>query len=210
VSLLGTRSLYLCTGDRPDLLEFVGRCIEGGVDVVQLREKELDAKAIIAKATELRRLCADRGVPFIVNDRPDIALAAGADGVHLGQDDTPVAVARSILGRGAIIGLSTHQRGEMDRALSVDADYLSAGPVVPTPTKPGRQGTGFDYVGYAMSVADRPVYVTGGATPETVGAMVEAGATRVVVVRYLTLSGDPKQAAMRLRGALDESLARHA
>ena len=114
--LLAGRRLYLCTADRPDLPAFLTACLRGGVDVVQLRDKELDARPLLARAAVALDVCRDFGVPFILNDRPDLALACGADGVHVGQDDTPPEVARRVLGPDAIIGLSTHAPAEGDVA----------------------------------------------------------------------------------------------
>lgn len=201
------RRLYLCTPDRVDLCQFVEACVAGGVDLVQLRDKTLEARPLLARARALQPVCADHGVPFILNDRPDLALEAGADGVHLGQDDAPASLARRILGASAIVGLSTHSRYDLDRSRAEDVDYVSAGPVVPTPTKPGRSGTGPEYVGYAVSRAGRPVFVTGGVSPETVPMLVRAGARHFVVVRYLTESSDPRRSAQRLRAVIEESLA---
>ena len=203
---LRNRRLYLCTPDRPDLCGFVEACIEGGVDIVQLREKHLEARQLLEKASALRSVCAARGVPFILNDRPDLALESGADGVHLGQDDAPVSLARRILGPDALVGLSTHSAGQLDASHTEPVDYLSAGPVSPTPTKPGRAGTGTEYVSYATAHTGRPVFVTGGVSPQTVGELVAAGAEHFVVVRYLTESDDPRGAAARLRAAIDEAL----
>jgi thiamine-phosphate pyrophosphorylase len=200
------RFLYLCTPDRPDLERFVEECVLGGVDVVQLREKSLGDRRLLERASMLREVCARHGVPFVLNDRPDLALACGADGVHVGQDDVPPAVARSILGAGAAIGLSTHSPAEWEAAAEEPVDYLSAGPVTETPTKPGRPGTGVEYLRYVASspLARRiPWFVTGGVTPEAIPRLAEAGATRFVVVRYLTGSPDPKAAAAGLRGAID-------
>src|SRR5687768_5167894 len=142
---LADRRLYLCTADRPDLASFLAACIAGGVDVVQLREKVLDARPLLARARLAAEVCADAGVPFILNDRPDLALECGAAGVHVGQDDAPPALARRLLGDDAVVGLSTHAPGELDAAADEPVDYVSAGPVVPTPTKPGRPGTGPAY-----------------------------------------------------------------
>lgn len=203
--VLAGRRLYLCTGDRPDLAAFLAECIEGGVDVVQLRDKQLDARPLLDRAAIAGHVCRDHGVPFILNDRPDLALACGADGVHVGQDDVPPAVARDILGPDAIVGFSTHARAELDAAEAQPVDYLSAGPVDPTPTKPGRPGTGLGYVSYATARATRPWFVTGGVTPETVPAMAAAGARRFVVVRYLTEAADPRASAGRLRSAIDRA-----
>ena len=203
---LGDRCLYLCTPDRPDLERFIAACIRGGVDIVQLREKELDARPLLERARLALRVCRGLGVPFIMNDRPDLALEVGADGVHVGQDDAPPSLCRKLLGPDAIIGYSTHATAELDAALDEPVDYLSAGPVVPTPTKPGRAGTGLDYVRYAAERATRPWFVTGGATPETVGDIALAGARRFVVVRWLTESSDPEGAARALRTAIDQAL----
>jgi len=206
---LGPRRLYLCTSDRPDLTAFLAACMRGGVDVVQLRDKELPARQIIRRAREVAAVCADFGVPFILNDRPDLALACGAAGVHVGQDDTPPDVARGILGPDAIIGLSTHAPTEWDGAGTEPVDYLSAGPVHATPTKPGRPGTGESYLAYVASTrlgSLRPWFVTGGVTPETIPAMAAAGARRFVAVRYLTEAGDPEGAARALGDAIDRAI----
>lgn len=205
---LGDRCLYLCTPDRPDLAAFVAACIRGGVDIVQLRDKHLDARPLLARARLVRVVCRDLGVPFVLNDRPDLALECEADGVHVGQDDAPPALARRLLGPDAIVGLSTHAPTELDASVTEPVDYVSAGPVSPTPTKPGRDGTGLDYVRYAAAHAGRPFYVTGGADPHTVAAMVEAGARRFVAVRWLTEAADPEGAARALRRAIDEASAR--
>ena len=203
---IGDRRLYLCTADRPDLAEFVKACIVGGVDVVQLRDKVLDARPLLERAAVARDVCAAAGVPFVLNDRPDLALELGADGVHVGQDDAPPALARRLLGADAIVGYSTHAPRELDAAVIEPVDYVSAGPVNETPTKPGRPGTGLDYLRYATERAgDVPWFVTGGVTPETLPAMLDAGARRFVVVRYLTESGDPEAAASRLRTLIDSA-----
>jgi len=200
------RRLYLCTADRPDLETFLAGCISGGVDIVQLRDKDLGARAIIARARLSQKVCADHGVPFLLNDRPDLALEAGTDGVHVGQDDAPPTLARRILGAEALVGLSTHAPAEMSAATGEPVDYLSAGPVTPTPTKPGRAGTGPAYLEHAAANCDKPWFVTGGVTPETVPAMVSAGARRFVVVRWLTEASDPEGAARALRGAIDDAI----
>jgi thiamine-phosphate pyrophosphorylase len=205
---LAGRRLYLCTPDRPDLEAFIDACISGGVDVVQLREKHLEARPLLERAQLVRRVCHDSGVPFILNDRPDLALEADADGVHVGQDDAPAALARRIIGPDAIVGLSTHVPAELDAAGREPVDYISAGPVERTPTKPGRPGTGLDFVAYARANATRPFYVTGGVTPETLPAIAAAGARRFVVVRYLTEAEDPAKNARVLRDAIERALAR--
>lgn len=197
------RRLYLCTGDRPDLARFVAACIEGGVDVVQLRDKRLDARPLLARASILSRVCRDLGVPFILNDRPDLALECGADGVHVGQDDAPASLARRIMGPAALVGLSTHAPAELAGAADEPVDYVSAGPVWATPTKPGRAGTGIGYLRHAAAAAPVPWFVTGGVSPETVPAMAEAGARRFVVVRWLTEATDARRAAGDLRAVVE-------
>jgi thiamine-phosphate pyrophosphorylase len=202
---LAGRRLYLCTPDRPDLAAFVASCIEGGVDIVQLREKELDARPLVARARIVAEVCGAFGVPFVLNDRPDLALEAGADGVHVGQDDAPVSLARRILGPDAIVGLSTHTPEDLDAALDEDVAYLSAGPVEATPTKPGRPGTGTEYVSLASARASVPVFVTGGVTPEKIPGLAAAGVRHFVVVRYLTQAPDARRAARALRDAIDRA-----
>jgi thiamine-phosphate pyrophosphorylase len=204
---LSGRRLYLCTPDRPDLAAFLDECIGGGVDVVQLRDKHLDARPLLRRAETAAEVCRRRRVPFVLNDRPDLALACGADGVHVGQDDAPPALARRVLGPGAIVGLSSHAPAELDAAGAEPIDYLSVGPVAPTPTKPGRPGTGLGYVSYARAHAPCPWFVTGGVTPGSVGALVAAGARRFVVVRYLCEARDPGGSARRLTAAIEEALA---
>ena len=205
-SRLTGRRLYLCTADRPDLATFVEACIGGGVDLVQLRDKHLEARPLLDRARLAARVCAAAGVPFILNDRPDLALEVGADGVHVGQDDAPPRLARRILGPDAVVGLSTHAPAEVDAAAGQPVDYLSAGPVWATPTKPGRPGTGLEYLAYVAGATALPWFVTGGVTPHTVAAMAEAGARRFVVVRWLTEAADPRAAARALRDAVDSAV----
>jgi thiamine-phosphate pyrophosphorylase len=206
---LGERCLYLCTPDRPDLQQFIDACIIGGVDVVQLRDKNLEARPLLDRAQLALRVCRHHGVPFILNDRPDLALEVEADGVHVGQDDAPPALARRIMGPDAIVGLSTHAPNELDDALEQPVvDYLSAGPVSPTPTKPGRSGTGLRYLTYVVERAKTPWFVTGGVTPESVPMMAAAGARRFVAVRWLTEAEDAKAAASALRAAIEKAINR--
>ncbi len=212
---LADRRLYLCTPDRPDLGRFVEACVDGGVDIVQLREKQLDDRRLAERAAVVRGVCADRGVPFILNDRPDLAAAVGADGVHVGQDDSSPFAARRVVGDEAVIGLSTHAVPEVEAAVGdpasgpgpVPVQYLSAGPVSPTPTKPGRPGTGLGYITRAVALSPWPVWITGGVDPETVGAMADAGARHFVVVRWLCEADDPGRHARELRRAIDEAVA---
>ena len=203
---LSTRRLYLCVGVRDDLTDFLPAVLAGGVDIVQLREKDLADEARLAAARAMLPICRDHGVPFIMNDSPELALASGADGVHVGQDDESVARCRELLGDSAIVGLSTHSPAEFDAALAQPATYLSAGPIVATPTKPGRSGTGLDYARQCTARSDRPVFVTGGVSADNVADLVAAGLRHFVVVRALTEASDPARAARELRRALDEAL----
>lgn len=206
---LAGRRLYLCTPDRPDLEPFVEACILGGVDVVQLRDKQLSDPDLVARARVVQRACRRHQVPFILNDRPDLAAAVGADGVHVGQDDIPASEARRLIGEEGLVGLSTHAPSELRSAvdLRLPVDYLSAGPVQATPTKPGRPGTGLGYVRAAVSASPWPVWITGGVDPETVGEMIAVGARHFVVVRWLTEAADPGLHARQLRDAIDAGIA---
>jgi thiamine-phosphate pyrophosphorylase len=195
--------LYLCTPDRPDLGDFVEAVCGAGVDIVQLREKSLPDRDLLARAEVAAAAARAAGALFVLNDRPDLALACGADGVHVGQEDVPPAVARRILGPEALVGLSTHAPEELEAAADEPVDYLSAGPVVPTPTKPGRPGTGPGYVTLAAERAARPVFVTGGVSPDSLPELIAAGATRFVVVRAITEAPDPVAATRELRRLLD-------
>lgn len=206
VSSLDRRHLYLCVAHRDDLATFLPAVLRGGVDVVQLREKDLDDEIRIADATLMVPICRDFGVPFIMNDSPELALAVGADGVHVGQEDVSVSRCRELLGAEAIVGLSTHSSFEFDEALNQSATYFSAGPIIATPTKPGRAGTGVHYAVASQARSDRPVFVTGGVNAENVAELVGAGLRHFVVVRALTESNDPERAARRIREELDAAL----
>ena len=151
-------------------------------------------------------ICRDFGVPFVMNDSPELAAEAGADGVHVGQDDVSVAHCREILGDEAIVGLSTHSTEEFSAALAQPTPYFSAGPIEPTPTKLGRPGTGLDYAVESQARTEKPVFVTGGVNEYSVAALVVAGLRHFVVVRALTQAPEPEAAARRLRDALDGAL----
>jgi thiamine-phosphate pyrophosphorylase len=176
------------------------------VDIVQLRDKDLEARPLLARARVAAEVCRAHGVPFILNDRPDLALEVGADGVHVGQDDAPVALARRILGPEAIVGLSTHSGSDLAAAAGEDVSYISAGPVEATPTKPGREGTGVGYVSLASARSRVPVFVTGGVTPQRIPALTAAGVRHFVVVRFLTQAADARCAARSLRETIDSAL----
>jgi thiamine-phosphate pyrophosphorylase len=212
---LASAQLYLCTDarrERGDLAEFADAALAGGVDIIQLRDKgspgerafgplearqELEALATLADAA--RR----HGALLAVNDRADIALAAGADILHLGQDDLPLPVARAVVGADALIGRSTHNQAQVSAAIEEQVDYFCVGPCWPTPTKPGRPAPGLELVREtAGAQPDKPWFAIGGIDEERLPAVLEAGARRVVVVRAITAADDPSAAARRLKDRL--------
>lgn len=176
---------------------------DAGVDLLQLREKEMEAGDILRVGTPLVEACRAAGMPFIVNDRPDIAVTIGADGVHVGQNDLPVEAARGFVGD-KIVGLSTHSQEQVDASTELWTllDYVAVGPVNETPTKPGRPGTGLELVTHAAETIPLPWFVTGGMGPETLPAAIDAGARRIVVVRAITEADDPPAAAARMKQML--------
>jgi thiamine-phosphate pyrophosphorylase len=177
--------------------------LRGGVDMVQLRDKHATDDELLRAAAAFRRLCDEHQALFWLNDRPDLVREAGADGVHVGQDDEPVAAVREQVGPEVLIGLSTHSPEQFDAALRSEADQLSVGPVWETPTKAGRPAAGLDYVRYAAANGgDAPWFAIGGIDAGNVGEVVEAGARRIVVVRAIRDSADPERAAAELREAL--------
>lgn len=197
--------VYLVTDGRGGgeaVHDFLEEVLSAGVDLLQLREKDLEARPILALATTFRNACDRFGIPFIVNDRADLALAALADGVHLGQEDLPVDEARRILGPDAIIGRSTHDARQLRAALHEDVDYVAVGPVHETPTKPGRPAAGIDLVRLAAQESTLPWFAIGGIDRGNIGTIRAAGASRVVIVRAVTAADDPAQAVRGLREAL--------
>jgi thiamine-phosphate pyrophosphorylase len=177
--------------------------LRGGVDMVQLRDKHAADHTILRAAARFRSACDEYGALFWLNDRPDLALECGADGVHLGQDDQPVAQVRERVGPDLLIGLSTHTPRQFDAALRSEADQLSVGPVWETPTKEGRPAAGLDYVRYAAQHGnDRPWFAIGGINEGNLAEVVAAGARRVVVLRAIRDADDPEAAARALAGAL--------
>src|SRR5947209_995637 len=197
-----------------ELDELVRASVAGGVDVVQLREKQLPDDALTERALELAAACEQSGALFILNDRPDLAVAAGADGVHVGQDDMPVADARALVGDEMLIGLSTHSEAQIDAACEnararSGADYIAVGPIHETPTKPGRPAVGVGLVSYAAAHArELPFFAIGGLNRSNVDGVIAAGARRVVVLRAIADASDPEQAARELRSQLDATEAR--
>lgn len=202
---LETSKLYLCTGIRDggdDLARFLDAVLSAGVDIVQMREKSRSPEDQRDAARIFRELTNAHAKLFIINDDPPLAASSDADGVHLGQEDMDPREARRLLGDDFIIGSSTHAPEELMRALDEPVDYLGVGPVNETPTKPGREGVGLDYVRFAAEHATKPFFVTGGMNAETIPAVLEAGASRVVAVRALTEATDPAAAAKELRALL--------
>lgn len=203
---LETARLYFVSSGRPGgrpLQDVLGPALEGGVDVYQLREKDGDDAAILEAAAVARELCAQAGALFFVNDRPDLAVAAGADGVHVGQDDLPVAQARAAVGAERLVGLSTHGPAQVGAAAG--ADLIGVGPVHATPTKAGRPATGLDLIRHAAAHARVPWFAIGGLDADTLPAVVAAGARRATVVRAIAEADDPRAAARRLRRILTEA-----
>ncbi|GAA4872384.1 thiamine phosphate synthase [Actinomycetospora straminea] len=199
--------LYLCTDarrDRGDLAAFADAALRGGVDIVQLREKGLEAREELAALEVLGAAARRHGALLAVNDRADLALAARADVLHLGQDDLPVPWARRVVGDDVLIGRSTHDADQAAAAATEPgADYFCTGPCWPTPTKPGRPAPGLDLVRTTAAAAPaRPWFAIGGIDQDRLGEVLDAGATRIVVVRAITDAEDPEAAARALRGAL--------
>ena len=178
--------------------------LHGGVDMVQLRDKRADDDAILRAAARFRAVCDEHGALLWLNDRPDLALAAGVDGVHVGQDDAPVSEVREQVGDRLLIGLSTHSPVQFDAALRSEADQLSVGPVWETPTKEGRPAAGLSYVRHAAEHGgERLWFAIGGITQDNVAEVVAAGARRLVVVRAIRDAADPEGAAAALRSAIE-------
>lgn len=212
---LRSAQLYLCTDarrERGDLAEFADAALRGGVDLIQLRDKgsagerqfgPLEARGELAALEVLADAARRHGALLAVNDRADLARAAGADVLHLGQDDLPLLVARDVVGPGPLIGRSTHDEAQVATAVTEEVDYFCVGPCWPTPTKPGRHAPGLDLVRHAArSAGDKPWFAIGGVDAERLPAVLEAGATRIVVVRAITAADDPTAAAAELKAAL--------
>ncbi|SOD58721.1 thiamine-phosphate pyrophosphorylase [Streptomyces zhaozhouensis] len=207
--MLTDARLYLCTDARRrqgDLPEFLDAALAGGVDIVQLRDKELEAAEELAYLRVFADACRRHGRLLAVNDRADVAHAARPDVLHLGQGDLPVAAARAVLGPGTVIGRSTHAPEEVDAALAdPEVGYFCVGPCWPTPTKPGRPAPGLPLVRYAASrAAGLPWFAIGGIDAENLDEVLDAGARRVVVVRAITEADDPEAAAAGLARRLRE------
>lgn len=202
---LAAARLYMVCDSKPGGRELTGvlrAAIAGGVDIVQLRDKHLSDEELTEVVRTAHVVCAQMGALLIVNDRPQVALAAGADGVHVGQEDTPVAQVRELVGPHLLIGLSTHAPAEIDDGGMANVDYLGVGPVYATPTKPGRPAVGLELVSYASGHSRLPFFAIGGIDGDNIEAAIAAGAQRVAVVRAIADAADPEMAARTLRQAL--------
>jgi thiamine-phosphate pyrophosphorylase len=185
------------------LADLVPELVVAGVDLVQLREKEMEAGDLLRVGESVAEACRAAGVPFILNDRPDVALALRAAGVHLGINDLPTAFARRVMGRDAIVGRSTHSEDDITSVLRhEDPDYIAVGPVHATPTKPGRPAAGIELIRHAAAAVNVPWFAIGGIDAATLPDLLEAGARRIVVVRAITEAADPVVEAARLKEML--------
>jgi thiamine-phosphate pyrophosphorylase len=189
----------LCRASLPGTVREV---IDGGADVIQLREKNLDDRTLLARSREIRELTRQRGALFIVNDRPDIALLAEADGLHLGQEDLPLQEARRLLGPEALIGVSTHDLYQVRRAVLEGASYIGIGPTFASQTKTFDSYPGLEFIRATMAETSLPAFALGGITPENVSAVVAAGCRRIAVSQALCAAADPRAAAQALKRAL--------
>jgi thiamine-phosphate pyrophosphorylase len=181
----------------------VEAALHGGVDLVQLREKDRPDEEIVAVGERLRALCDEHDALLVVNDRPDLALRCGADAVHVGQDDEAIISVRGTVGDELLIGVSTHSPQQVAAALDSDVDYFAVGPIHATPTKPGRPAVGLELVRHAAAVAgERPFFAIGGIDTGNVADVAAAGADRVAVVRAIRDAADPQAVAAELRAAL--------
>jgi thiamine-phosphate pyrophosphorylase len=192
-------------GEPPDpgrLPELLRAAVAGGVEIVQLREKRLPDDELTAVANAARALCERIGALLVVNDRPQVALDAGADGVHVGQDDMPVEQVREMVGADMLVGLSTHAPEEIDAVDPAIVDYIGVGPVHETPTKEGRPAVGLELVRYAAEHARVPFFAIGGLDTTNAGEAIAAGAERVAVLRAIAAAEDPEAAARELHGLL--------
>jgi thiamine-phosphate pyrophosphorylase len=195
------RLYFVVEADAPDAL--LHAALAGGCDLLQLRDHDASDERLLAAAERFRDACDAHDALFVMNDRPDLALQCGADGVHVGQDDLPVGDVRRLMGPDAVIGLSTHSTEQFGAGLASEADYLSAGPVWATPTKAGRPAAGLELVRHAAAVATKPFFAIGGIDASNIDQVVAAGASRAVVVRAIRDAPEPGAAAALLRAKLE-------
>jgi thiamine-phosphate pyrophosphorylase len=210
---LAAARLYLVCGAEPDsphgtpggreLPTLLRAASAGGVDIVQLREKHLPDEELVSIAHAAHALCERLGTLLIVNDRPWVAREAGADGVHVGQDDIPASDVRELLGPDMLIGLSTHSPEQIDAVDPSVVDYIGVGPIHETPTKPGRPAVGVELIRYAAAHAPVPFFAIGGLHEGNLGEALDAGAARVCVLRAIAGATEPEAAARALRQQLD-------
>jgi thiamine-phosphate pyrophosphorylase len=189
--------------DRGGMERALEGALAGGADLFQLRDKDASDDELLAAAEVARERCRAAGALFLLNDRPDLAAACGADGVHVGQDDMRVDRARKLVGDDAIVGLSTHSMQQAQAGSRSGADYIAVGPVHATPTKEGRPAIGVGPIKYASVHVAVPWFAIGGIDTGTVGAVVKAGARRIVVVRAIAEADDPEAMARALRAAVN-------
>jgi thiamine-phosphate pyrophosphorylase len=205
------QGLYLVTdrglcGGRP-LGDVVRQAVQGGVCCVQLREKDISTREFIELAAEIRSILCPSGIPLIINDRIDVALAVGAEGVHIGQGDMPYEAARRILGRSAIIGLSVETWEDVEMARDLDVDYLGVSPVFPTPTKTDTRGAwGVEGLVSIRAHVKHPLVAIGGLNRENAAAVVRAGADCIAVVSAICSASDPMAEAKKLSAIIREAL----
>ena len=185
-----------------DLADLAAAAIRGGADAIQLRDKMATGPDLLREAGRLLRVTRAAGVPLIINDRPDIARAVGADGAHLGQDDMELAAARTLVGRGMILGKSTHSLEQALAAEAEGADYIACGPMFATPTKPDYEQVGLDVIGRVQARVTVPVVCIGGIDAHTLPRARAAGAERVAVVRAVCAAPDPDAATRTLKRLL--------
>ncbi|HEY4897672.1 MAG TPA: thiamine phosphate synthase [Solirubrobacteraceae bacterium] len=203
---LARSRLYLVCGADPGehaLADVLRDASAGGVDIFQLRDKHLADDELSGVANAARALCERLDLLLIVNDRPHVARDAGADGVHVGQDDMPPAEVRALVGADMLVGLSTHAPGEIDAVDASLVDYIGVGPIHETPTKAGRPAVGLELIRYAATHSPVPFFAIGGLDAGNLGAAIDAGASRVCVLRAIAEASDPRAAAAALRERLD-------
>jgi thiamine-phosphate pyrophosphorylase len=208
---LAAARLYLVCGSisdfsspgAPPLPDLLREASAGGVDIVQLREKHLPDDELVAVANAARALCERLGTLLIVNDRPLVAGEVGADGVHVGQDDMPVAEVRELVGPDVLVGLSTHAPEEIDAVDGSLVDYIGVGPIHETPTKPGRPAVGLELIRYAAAHSPVPFFAIGGLHAGNLAEALDVGASRACVLRAISDAADPQGAARELRELLD-------